>query len=364
MSGQKEMVARLSPAQQARLEADLALCRENAAELAATANLAGRAVALAAQAGKWLNVQGVGEPFKEKLRVAVADTAALQKVRAETGALLQGAAGARGAAATREDADRAAQVRKETTERLRAIGGLRGRLSDLIRDIEAGIQSEERIAEGRLVLQGRRRRGEVAGIIEEIKDRMRPSSGATLEAVKKDASALRKAAERLHTQKAPPSEQDVRGLREDLDALVRRAEEAERASRHQWQVYQLRDKTFKEARFAPAGKEVGMPAFGDPILATHAAQEAGVHATIKSRVEPKGAIHLVLSSGSKRGSIVLDDDEACPERLAEIVSLARANGLKVTKIIYDGPGPRGGRAISVPGVVVVSRLEDQVMEAK
>ena len=90
-------------------------------------------------------------------------------------------------------------------------------------------------------------------------------------------------------------------------------------------------------------------------------------ASIESRVEANGSIHLMMRGGSETGSIVLPPDGACPHRLNEIVRLAREHGLIIDKVLYKGPD--GYHEMSLPGLGTSTAdappvVAHQAMEAK
>ncbi len=346
MSGEKMARVRLSQEAERQLSRDLEKCRENAAELAKAANLAGRAQQVAEEARRCLEKQEVSEGFRTRVERFGRAVQALEAERKQLTAMLDAAAQVRAPLASEADAARVADLRQETDERLRAAEPVLRELETRMAEVEAGLEAESRASAGREQLAETHDRRILAGIREEINTRLHPGSECNLVFAQERAIALRNRIGDLLARSSPLPAGSVESCRTELGELDRAAQQNEHDRQQQWSVFLRLDKALS-AEFTRVTDAV-MPQLDVPVRATHVARDAEIKTSIDSQVYRGGQVRILWRTPLEAVHVDLGSEQNCIGNLERIARMALDKGLIIDQVLWKGPD--GWVALEVPGV--------------
>ena len=297
MSGEKTGLARLNARAQRELERTIDKCRAQEADLAKTANLAGRVRAV--QADVELELAGTGQAtgFRESMK-SFQETAAVfeqrrQLVRGELDAL---AALGTGRVAASSALGEAQRRRDKVRELVANVAELASDLEGRVKSIQAGLQAEGHSREYRAGAVDRERRARLEGLREELDCRLHGAAECSLGWAAERPAALRSRIEGLRAQPLPVSQSDVDLCAEELGALVGEAERRYAEDRERLEIFHRVGLAFAGAGFSAAA-EARLDAAQDAIVGSHFRERGGVTAEV--RIFRGGRVRVLMSDGRR-----------------------------------------------------------------
>ena len=317
MSGEKMAFARLEARAQRDLERAIEMCRKHEANLAKTANLAGRARAVLADVDQEMAEMGQAAGFRESLQTFQQTAALFEEHRRLVRSELDAIAALRGRPA------RASESLGEVQQRREKVGELMTKVADLAVDMEnrvqstrAGLQAEGRSRDYRAGAVDRGRRGRLEGLLEELDSRLHAAAECSLGWASGRALALRVRVEGLRRRSAPVSESDVALCGEELSVLVGEAERRYAEDQERLEIFRRVALALRGAGFE-AADESRFDATQDAIVGSHFRRRGGVSAEVQ--VFRGGRIRLFMNDAKKKVETDLNaEDNAIWDIIANV----------------------------------------------
>ncbi len=350
MSGEKVARVDLNAVARNELNRILTASRENARALANLTNLLGKLQNLLEDVNRCLGSPEISEGLRQKLEAFQALVTAFIALHRQLRAKLDQIEQLRDNPDPQSARDQANRLQGEIQRMTQELSQLAAKINEKMPEIEASLAAEEHSEEHRARMADQRRRGELAGLLEELKIRLHPATSLNLQSVSERAGSLLASIEKLISQPSGIPEAEVRKLRQELDELTREVEQREGEVEEQWAIFSRLNDAFQGAGFqlnTPAHK----PQYGVPIQATHTIDEDELRASIISQVYKGGTVNLEMFGASGDESAALGRDQHCDVNLNRIISKALACGLVVKSVAWKDPkDPDNLLEMDIPGV--------------